>query len=160
MRPLFCSVLPLSSAVVIWKQPQRIRKGMSVAVFQQNCIYKNRQQAMVCQPPLEEKVRKVTSLNTRLRSFYFISSVTEDFKAASCLLPWRPQFMWEHGPFLVWDSIQATKKIYQRSEAVCSGRCWEIVQSAVLSSALRICVCESWVCWATANSSLFSVLWY
>lgn len=112
---------PFSSAAITRKRPRRIRKGMCVAVFQENCIYKDRQQAVACSllGGRKELGRKVSSANTRLRSF--ISCVTEASKAVSRLLLWSAQC--GHMSLLSSDAIQAPINICQGSEAASPGRC-------------------------------------
>lgn len=41
------------------------------------------------------------TLDPRPRSFYFVSSVTEDVKASSFFWPWRPQFMRSRAPLVI-----------------------------------------------------------
>lgn len=56
-----------------------------------NFIYKNSQQTIVCQPPLERAVReKGSALNASLKNVHFISSTTEDFKDITFSYPEEP----------------------------------------------------------------------
>lgn len=82
-----------------------------------NFIYKNSQQTIVCQPPLERAVReKGSALNASLRNVYFISSMTEDFKDITFFYPEEPSLCVSYAPFCPQISSKLLLKVAKQAK--------------------------------------------